>query len=50
VVLRTGTLFSSGYMKPFSSFRFGTSEKACGLPVLGVSLGYADAATGLGFA
>jgi len=50
MVLHTDTLFSSGYMKPFPSFRFGTSDKAFGTPGLGVSLGYADPDVGVGFA
>ena len=49
-VLHTDTMFSSGYMKPFPSFRFGTSERAFGAPGLGVSFGYADPDTRTGFA
>jgi CubicO group peptidase (beta-lactamase class C family) len=50
VVLHTDTRFSLGYMKPFPSFRFGTSEKAFGTPGLGVSFGFADPDTRTGFA
>ena len=50
MVLHTDTLFSLGYMKPFPSFRFGTSETAFGTPGLGVSFGYADPDARIGFA
>jgi CubicO group peptidase (beta-lactamase class C family) len=49
-VLHTDTRFSLGYMKPFPSFRFGTSERAFGTPGLGVSFGYADPDARIGFA
>ena len=50
MVLHTDTLFSLGYMKPFPSFRFGTSESAFGTPGLGGSFGYADPDARIGFA
>lgn len=50
MVLHVDTSFSLGYMKPFPSFRFGSSEGAFGTPGLGVSFGYADADAGVGFA
>jgi CubicO group peptidase (beta-lactamase class C family) len=50
MVLHTDTRFSSGYMKPFPAFAFGTSGKAFGTPGLGVSFGYADPDVGVGFA
>lgn len=49
-VLHVDTSFSLGYMKPFPSFRFGSSDKAFGTPGLGVSFGYADPETRTGFA
>lgn len=49
-VLHVDTSFSLGYMKPFPSFRFGSSDKAFGTPGLGVSFGYADPDTRTGFA
>lgn len=49
-VLHVDTSFSLGYMKPFPSFRFGSSDEAFGTPGLGVSLGYADPDAGVGFA
>jgi CubicO group peptidase (beta-lactamase class C family) len=50
MVLHTDTRFSSGYMKPFPAFDFGTTGKAFGTPGLGVSFGYADPDVGVGFA
>ena len=49
-VLHVDTSFSLGYMKPFPSFRFGSSDKAFGTPGLGVSFGYADPDARVGFA
>ena len=51
VVLRFPSLFSLGYVKPFPSFRFGSSDgKAFGTPGAGGSFGMADPNTGVGFA
>jgi CubicO group peptidase (beta-lactamase class C family) len=51
VVLRFPSLFSFGYVKPFPSFRFGSSDgKAFGTPGAGGSFGMADPNTGVGFA
>ena len=51
VVLRADTLFSLGYIKPFPSFRFGSSGgQAFGTPGAGGSFGFADPETGIGFA
>ena len=49
-VLHVDTSFSLGYMKPFPSFHFGSSDRAFGTPGLGVSFGYADPDTKVGFA
>jgi CubicO group peptidase (beta-lactamase class C family) len=51
VVLRLDSSFSLGYVKPFPSFRFGTSAgKAFGTPGGGGSFGFADPDAGIGFA
>ncbi len=49
-VLRVNTSFSLGYMKPFPEFQFGSNSHAFGTPGMGGSFGYADPATGIGFA
>jgi CubicO group peptidase (beta-lactamase class C family) len=51
VVLGLDSSFSLGYVKPFPSFRFGTSAgKAFGTPGGGGSFGFADPDAGIGFA
>jgi CubicO group peptidase (beta-lactamase class C family) len=51
VVLRTDTIFSLGYVKPFPRFRFGSrAGLAFGTPGAGGSFGFADPDTGIGFA
>lgn len=51
VVLRTDTIFSLGYVKPFPRFRFGSrAGLAFGTPGAGGSFGFADPDTGVGFA
>jgi CubicO group peptidase (beta-lactamase class C family) len=50
-VLRLDSVFSLGYVKPFPSFRFGSSAGlAFGTPGAGGSFGFADPDTGIGFA
>jgi CubicO group peptidase (beta-lactamase class C family) len=50
-VLHVDTIFSLGYAKPFSDFRFGASgNQAFGTPGAGGSFGFADPQTGVGFA
>ncbi len=49
-VMHVDTVFSLGYIKPFPTFRFGSSSKAFGTPGLGGSFGFADPDTGIGFA
>jgi CubicO group peptidase (beta-lactamase class C family) len=49
-VLHIDTRFSLGFIKPFSKFVFGSSEKAFGTPGVGGSFGFADPDTGIGFA
>ena len=49
-VLCVDTTFSLGYVKPFPTFRFGSSDKAFGHPGAGGSFGFADPDTGIGFA
>ena len=49
-VLHIDTVFSSGFMKPFPKFKFGSSDKAFGTPGTGGSFGMADPDTGIGFA
>ncbi|HEY6531357.1 MAG TPA: serine hydrolase domain-containing protein [Acidimicrobiales bacterium] len=50
-VLRLDSIFSLGYVKPFPSFRFGsTAGLAFGTPGAGGSFGFADPDTGVGFA
>lgn len=48
-VLCLDTSFSLGFMKPFPTFVFGSSEKAFGTPGAGGSFGFADPETGVGF-
>jgi CubicO group peptidase (beta-lactamase class C family) len=48
-VLRTESVFSLGYCKPWPGFEFG-SPQAFGTPGAGGSFGFADPALGLGFA
>jgi CubicO group peptidase (beta-lactamase class C family) len=51
VVLRLESIFSLGYVKPFPSFRFGSSAGlAYGTPGAGGSFAFADPDTGVGFA
>ncbi|MGW2661570.1 serine hydrolase domain-containing protein [Nocardia tengchongensis] len=49
-VLHVDTQFSLGFMKPFPTFTFGSSDKAFGTPGAGGSFGMADPDTGVGFA
>jgi CubicO group peptidase (beta-lactamase class C family) len=49
-VLHVDTAFSLGFVKPFSTFRFGSSDKAFGTPGAGGSFGLADPDTGIGYA
>lgn len=49
-VLCVDTTFSVGFVKPFPSFVFGSSDAAFGTPGLGGSFGFADPDTGVGFA
>jgi CubicO group peptidase (beta-lactamase class C family) len=49
-VLHLDTMFSLGFIKPFSKFVFGSSNKAFGTPGAGGSFGFADPDTGIGFA
>ena len=48
-VLHVDTVFSLGFIKPFSKFKFGSSDKAFGTPGAGGSFGMADPDTGIGF-
>lgn len=51
VVLRVDTTYSLGYVKPFPSFRYGSSaNSAFGTTGTGGSFGFADPDTGVGFA
>lgn len=50
MVLKVETRLSMGFMKPFPSFRFGSSGRAYGTPGMGGSFGFADPDTGVGFA
>lgn len=49
-VLGVRVPFSLGLLRPSASFRFGTDDRAYGMPGLGGSIGYADPSTGVGFA
>ncbi len=50
MVLGVDSVFSLGYIKPFPSFRFGSSGwQAFGTPGAGGSFGFADPQTGVGF-
>jgi CubicO group peptidase (beta-lactamase class C family) len=49
-VLHVDTMFSLGFIKPFSKFVFGSSNKAFGTAGAGGSFGFADPDTGIGFA
>lgn len=48
-VLHVDTTFSLGFVKPFPTFRFGSSDKAFGTPGAGGSFGFADPDTGVGY-
>jgi CubicO group peptidase (beta-lactamase class C family) len=41
-VLQTDTSFSLGFLRPFPGFRFGSSQRAYGVPGAGGSMAYAD--------
>ncbi len=45
-----GVQFSLGFMKPSSTWRFGSSASSFGSPGAGGSLGFADPAAGVGYA
>ena len=47
--LHVDTMFSLGFIKPFSKFVFGSSNKAFGTAGAGGSFGFADPDTGIGF-
>ncbi len=49
-VLGVPVPFSLGFLRPSASFRFGSDDRAYGMPGLGGSIGYADPAAGIGFA
>jgi len=49
-VLRAETAFSLGYLKPSPSLRFGTNDKAFGMPGTGGSFAFADPDKQLGYA
>ncbi|MFF0637658.1 serine hydrolase domain-containing protein [Nocardia sp. NPDC004151] len=49
-VLYCDSQFSLGFMKPFPTFTFGSSDRAFGTPGAGGSFGMADPDTGIGFA
>lgn len=49
-VLYCDSQFSLGFMKPFPTFIFGSSDRAFGTPGAGGSFGMADPDTGIGFA
>jgi CubicO group peptidase (beta-lactamase class C family) len=49
-ILHTDTVFSLGFVKPFPTWIFGSSEKAFGTAGAGGSFGFADPDTGIGFA
>ena len=44
------TAYALGFSKPFPAFPFGSDDRAYGTPGAGGSQGFADPATGLGFA
>lgn len=49
-VLKVDTAYAFGFMKPSSTFQFGTNEKAFGTMGAGGSFGFADPDTEVGFA
>ena len=49
-VLRTNTIFSHGFWKPYRGYPFGSDSRAYGCPGAGGSIGFADPRTGMGFA
>lgn len=49
-VFKRRTAYHLGFMKPSSDFAFGTSPAAFGAPGVGGSFGFADPATGTGYA
>ena len=49
-VLGVPVPFSLGFLRPSESFRFGSDNRAYGMPGLGGSIGYADPSAGIGFA
>jgi CubicO group peptidase (beta-lactamase class C family) len=49
-VLKVETAFSLGFARPFSTFRFGSSERAFGHPGAGGSFAFADPDRGVSFA
>lgn len=49
-VLHVNTAFSLGFVKPFPTFEFGSSDNAFGTPGAGGSFGFADPDTGIGYA
>ena len=49
-ILHIDTVFSLGFVKPFPTWIFGSSEKAFGMAGAGGSFGFADPDTGAGFA
>ena len=44
------TAYQLGFMRPSSDFSFGSSPTAFGAPGVGGSFGFADPATGIGYA
>jgi CubicO group peptidase (beta-lactamase class C family) len=49
-VFKVRSSFAAGYFKPSPDFRFGSSNRAFGMPGLGGSFGFADPDLGLGYA